>query len=81
MKNYKISVVGAGFVGLTTSLGLASKGHDILCIDNDRSKIFNLKKNKIPFFEPYLKKNLKLLQKKKKIKFKIIFKQKKNINN
>lgn len=81
MKNYKISVVGAGFVGLTTSLGLASKGHDILCIDNDRSKIFNLKKNKIPFFEPYLKKNLKLLQKKKKIKFKLTFEPKKNITN
>ena len=81
MKNYKISVVGAGFVGLTTSLGLASKGHDILCIDNDRSKIFNLKKNKIPFFEPYLKKNLKLIQKKKKIKFKLTFEPKKNITN
>ncbi len=78
MKNFKISVIGAGFVGLTTSLGLASKGFKVLCVEKNRSKLLKLKKNKVFFYEPMLEKNLKILQKKKKIEFSENFEPDKN---
>ena len=35
----RIAVVGTGYVGLTTGACLAHLGHDVTCIDNDRSKV------------------------------------------
>ena len=69
MQDFKISVIGAGFVGLTTSLGLARKGFNVLCIEKNRTKLLKLKKNKVYFYEPMLEENLKILQRKKKIEF------------
>ena len=68
--NFKIFVLGAGYVGLTTALGFAKKGFNVSCIDNDRSRINKLLKGKVPFAEPFLKENLSNLLKKKKIEFK-----------
>lgn len=34
----KICVVGAGYVGLTLSVALASFGHDMICTDKDLKK-------------------------------------------
>lgn len=35
----RVSVVGAGYVGLVSGACLAEKGHQVLCVDNDRKKV------------------------------------------
>jgi len=49
-----ISVFGLGFVGLTTALGLAEKGHKVFGFEVDSHKITSLSKGKVPFYEPHL---------------------------
>ncbi len=50
----KISVIGAGYVGLTTAACLAQIGHDVFCGESDAEKLFNLQSGVMPFFEPHL---------------------------
>ncbi|MEB2777654.1 nucleotide sugar dehydrogenase [Algoriphagus sp. D3-2-R+10] len=50
-----ITVLGLGFVGLTTSLGLAKKGFKTYGFDINESRLASLKKHHVPFFEPHLK--------------------------
>ena len=35
----KVSVFGAGYVGVVTAATLAENGHNVLCVDIDESKI------------------------------------------
>lgn len=49
-----ICVIGAGYVGLTLSITLASLDHQIQCVDKDSNKITQLEKGVIPFYEPEL---------------------------
>ena len=49
-----ITVVGLGFVGLTTALGFCEKGFKVVGIDVDSKKINDLKNGKIAFHEPEL---------------------------
>jgi UDPglucose 6-dehydrogenase len=50
----KISVIGAGYVGLTTAACLAEIGHTVRCADNDEAKLKTLRGGRMPFFEPHL---------------------------
>lgn len=50
----QISVIGAGYVGLTTAACLAEIGHQVLCADSDVDKLKKLHAGRIPFFEPHL---------------------------
>jgi UDPglucose 6-dehydrogenase len=50
----KISVIGAGYVGLTTAACLAEIGHTVRCADNDERKLHLLQSGQMPFFEPHL---------------------------
>jgi UDPglucose 6-dehydrogenase len=50
----QISVIGAGYVGLTTAACLAEIGHRVFCADNDVEKLRKLDAGRLPFFEPYL---------------------------
>jgi len=50
----RISVVGCGYVGLVTGSCLAEIGHEVMCTDNDESKIQTLNKGKLPIYEPHL---------------------------
>ena len=50
----KISVIGAGYVGLTTAACLAEIGHSVRCADNDERKLGLLQNGQVPFFEPHL---------------------------
>jgi len=52
----QISVIGAGYVGLTTAACLAEIGHHVLCADNDLDKLDKLHAGHLPFFEPHLDK-------------------------
>jgi UDPglucose 6-dehydrogenase len=50
----KIAVIGTGYVGLTTSIGMASLGHDVIGYDIDSAKVDMLKAGKLPIHEPGL---------------------------
>lgn len=47
-----ITVIGTGYVGLTTGIGLADFGCDVCCVDIDIEKIRILKEGRLPFYEP-----------------------------
>lgn len=49
-----ISVIGAGYVGLTTAACLAEIGHIVFCTDRDEEKLGFLRRRQIPFYEPHL---------------------------
>lgn len=49
-----ITVIGLGFVGLTTALGFAQKGLKVYGIDISEEKLQAIKSGKIPFYEPGL---------------------------
>ncbi len=50
----KLCVVGAGYVGLVTSACFADLGHTVVCADIDTAKVTQVKKGKLPIFEPGL---------------------------
>ena len=50
----KITVIGAGHVGLVTGACLAELGNEVICVDHDKNKIQMLKKGRIPLYEPGL---------------------------
>ena len=59
----KITIIGAGYVGLVQSVCLADFGFSVTCIEKDLNKLRELKFGRIPFYEPGLedlfRKNLK----------------------
>ena len=59
----KVTVIGAGYVGLVQSVCLADFGFSVICIEKDLDKLRELKYGRIPFYEPGLedlfRKNLK----------------------
>ena len=55
----RISIVGTGYVGLSTGAGFASKGNDVICVDIDREKIESINAGKSPIYEPGLGECLK----------------------
>jgi UDPglucose 6-dehydrogenase len=50
----KISVIGAGYVGLTTAACLSQIGHEVFCSESDDEKLRMLLSGGMPFFEPHL---------------------------
>ena len=50
----KISVIGAGYVGLTTAACLSQIGHDVFCGESDIDKLSKLQSGVMPLFEPHL---------------------------
>jgi UDPglucose 6-dehydrogenase len=49
-----VSIIGTGYVGLTTGACLAYLGPKVTCIDSDEKKIALLRAGKTPIYEPYL---------------------------
>lgn len=47
----KVTVIGTGYVGLPTGVGLAELGNDVICLDVDEQKINTLKSGKVTIFE------------------------------
>jgi len=50
----RISVIGCGYVGLVSGACLAAIGHEVVCADNDVSKISRLQNGEVPIFEDHL---------------------------
>jgi UDPglucose 6-dehydrogenase len=50
----RVSMMGAGYVGLVSGACFADFGHQVTCIDKDAAKIAALKRGEIPIFEPGL---------------------------
>src|SRR5438128_6008576 len=50
----KVSIIGTGYVGLTTGVCLGYLGHRVTCIDADETKISELEAGRIPIYEPHL---------------------------
>lgn len=49
-----VSILGTGYVGLTTGVCLAFLGHKVTCVDPDSRKIEALERGEVPFHEPHL---------------------------
>lgn len=47
----KVGIIGTGYVGLPTGVGLAELGHDVVCVDAVPAKVEALKAGKITLFE------------------------------
>jgi UDPglucose 6-dehydrogenase len=47
-------MIGVGYVGLVSGACFADFGHQVICVDNDETRIQNLRKGIVPFFEPGL---------------------------
>jgi len=50
----KIAMVGSGYVGLVSGACFADFGHEVVCIDKERSKIDRLNEGILPIYEPGL---------------------------
>ena len=48
----KITIIGTGYVGLTTAVVLAYLNHDVAAVDKDNSKLSLLQDGKSPIHEP-----------------------------
>ena len=50
----RVSIVGSGYVGITTGVALAYIGHQVTCLDSDEHKIDLLRRGNFPIYEPHL---------------------------
>jgi len=65
----RVSVIGTGYVGLVTGACLAGIGHEVMCTDNDTSKIETLEKGGMPIYEPGLEHVIPKARKDGRLKF------------
>ena len=47
----KVSVIGTGYVGLVSGVCFAEKGHNVVCVDNDVSKVDKINSSVSPIYE------------------------------
>ncbi len=50
----KVVMIGAGYVGLVSGACFSEFGLDVICVDKDADRIEELRKGRIPIFEPGL---------------------------
>jgi UDPglucose 6-dehydrogenase len=47
----RVSIIGTGYVGLVSGVGLAAVGHDVTCVDIDEAKVDLINKGVPPIYE------------------------------
>ena len=52
----KVTIYGAGYVGLVTGACLSEVGNDVLCVDVNEDRVAALNRGEIPIYEPGLSK-------------------------
>ena len=50
----EVTIIGSGYVGLTTGVCLADAGHNVVCIDVNEDIVFNINNGKPHIYEPNL---------------------------
>ena len=75
----KIAIIGTGYVGLVTAVGLAELGHQVVGVDQNSDKIKLLNQGRSPFYEPQLARLLKKNLLKKKLSFNCLLKKSVNL--
>ncbi|HET7848936.1 MAG TPA: UDP-glucose/GDP-mannose dehydrogenase family protein, partial [Pseudolabrys sp.] len=50
----RVAMIGTGYVGLVSGACFADFGHEVICVDKDKSKITALERGEIPIYEPGL---------------------------
>ncbi len=55
----RISIIGTGYVGLVSGVCLASKGHEVICVDSRSSVVESINSSKATIYEPYLSEYIK----------------------
>ena len=66
---YTVAVIGTGYVGLVSGTCFAENGNQVICIDNDESKLSMLRSGKIPIYEPGLHEIYERNYKEKRLEF------------
>lgn len=55
----RVAVIGAGYVGLVTGVGLATVGHDVTCVEINASRVAAINAGHSPLHEPGLTERLR----------------------
>jgi UDPglucose 6-dehydrogenase len=50
----RVTIIGAGYVGLVSGACFADFGHEVTCVDKDTAKIAALARGEVPIYEPGL---------------------------
>lgn len=68
MPTHSISVIGAGYVGLCTAVGFASKNYKVTIVEQNMQKVRSINNAVPPFYEPGLEELLKKVVREKNLK-------------
>jgi len=68
MPMQRVSIVGTGYVGLSTAVGFASKGYHVFTSTHDTEKAIKINEGVSPFYEPNLQELLKNAVKNRRLK-------------